>query len=112
MATLEDLRAAAMACPEAVEEAHWGAPGFRVNGKIFAQIAVKDWEAGGPCRAILKLEEGRRMLLCEVEPALFSPCVWGRNVSLFVALDDIPAEHLAELVRESWRNVAPKRLLK
>lgn len=107
---MDDLRAAALACPGAVEKAHWGAPAFRVGTKIFAQVAVKDWEAGGPCRAILKLDEGRRMLLCEAEPAVFSPCVWGTNVSLFVALDEIEPDRLAELVRASWRTVAPKRL--
>lgn len=110
MATADDLRRAALACPEAVEQPHWGAPSFRVNGRIFAQIAVKDWEAGGPLRAILKLDEGRRMLLCEMEPEVFTPCVWGKSVSLFVALEAIEPGRLAELVEASWREVAPKRL--
>lgn len=110
MATVEDLRSAALACPEAVEQPHWGAPAFRVNSKIFAQVAVKDWEAGGSFRAILKLDEARRMLLCEVEPDIFSPCVWGKHVSLFVALDGIGVERLTELVADSWRTVAPRRL--
>lgn len=110
VATVDDLRRAALACPEAVEEPHWGAPAFRVAGRIFAQVAVKDWEAGGPLRAILKLDEGRRMLLCEAEPDVFSPCVWGKSMSLFVALEAIAAERLAELVADSYGQVAPKRL--
>ncbi|WP_199555189.1 hypothetical protein [Sandaracinobacteroides hominis] len=50
------------------------------------------------------------MLLCEIEPAVFSPCVWGKSVSLFVALEGIEAERPAERVRHSWRQVAPGRL--
>jgi hypothetical protein len=109
VASVDDLRAAALACPGAHEQAHWGAPAFRVGTRIFAQVAVKDWEAGGPYRAILKLDEGRRMLLCEAEPAVFSPCVWGTNVSLFVALEGLEPDRLSELVEASWRTVAPKR---
>lgn len=111
MASVDDLRSAALSCPGAVEQPHWGAPAFRVNGRIFAQIAVKDWDAGGPCRAILKLDEGRRMLLCEVEPDIFAPCVWGKSTSLFVSIASIPPDRLAELVAASWRQTAPKRLM-
>ena len=110
MASPDDLRAAALACVGAVEQPHFGAPAFRVGGRIFAQIAVRDWQAGGPFRAILKPGEDRRMLLCEAEPAIFSPCVWGRSVSLFVALDSIDAGWLRELVHESWLQIAPSRL--
>ncbi len=112
MATASDLRAAAMALPEAVEMPHFGAPSFRVRGRIFAQVAVKDWEAGGALRAILKMPEDRRLLLCEVEPDVFSPCNWGATRFLFVALDGVDAGRLAALVGESWRMVAPKRLMR
>jgi hypothetical protein len=110
VATVADLRAAALACPEAVEAPHWGAPAFRVNGRIFAQVSVGDQQSGGPLRAILKLDEGRRLLLCEVEPEVFSPCVWGRFVGLHVMLDGIGADRLAGLVQDSWRRVALRRL--
>ena len=54
----DDLRAAALALPEAEEKDHFGAASFRVNGKIFAQLAVRDG-----ARAILKLPQGRREFL-------------------------------------------------
>ncbi|MFN7400477.1 MAG: hypothetical protein ACK5SX_15795 [Sandaracinobacter sp.] len=92
MATIEDLRAAALALPEAVEMPHFGAPSFRVKGRIFAQLAVKDLESDGPKRAILKLPEDRRLMLCEVE------------------LDGVEPDRLDELVTDSWRMVASKRL--
>ncbi len=102
----DDLRAAALALPEAEEKDHFGAPSFRVNGKIFAQIAVRDG-----AKAILRLPQGRRELLWEVRPEAFTPCVWGKSISCYVALEAIEPDELAELVRASWIEVAPKRLI-
>ena len=106
-ATADDLRAAALALPEAVEVPHFGAPSFRVNGKIFAQIAVKD-----AAFAILKLPRERQEMLCEVRPEVFQRALWGRTVFHQVVLDRIEPDELAELVRDSWREVAPRRLTK
>ena len=101
----EHLRAAALALPEAEEKDHFGAPSFRVNGKIFAQIAVRDG-----AKAILKLPKARRDLLFEVRPEVFTKGAWGRMVVFYVTLDAIEPDELAELVRASWAEVAPKRL--
>ena len=106
-ATAEDLRAAALALPEAVEVPHFGAPSFRVNSKIFAQIVVKDG-----ARAILKLPRERQELLAEARPETFQRAFWGRTVFHQVVLDRIEPAELAELVRDSWREVAPRRLTK
>ena len=103
--TSDDLRSSALALPEAVEQDHFGAPSFRVRGKIFAQLAVRE-----PGKAILKLPRGRREWLWEVRPEVFTPCVWGKSVSCYVALEGVEAGELAELVRESWAEVVPKRL--
>ncbi|WP_174301636.1 MmcQ/YjbR family DNA-binding protein [Caulobacter sp. S45] len=102
----DDLRAAALALPEAEEKDHFGAPSFRVNGKIFAQIAVRD---GG--KALLRLPQGRRELLWEVRPEVFTPSVWGKIISCYVALEGIEPDELAELVRASWAEIAPKKLV-
>ena len=102
----DDLRAAALALPETEEKDHFGAPSFRVNGKIFAQIAVRDG-----AKAIFRLPRGRRELLWEVRPEVFTPCVWGKSVSCYAALEGVEPDELAELVRSSWAEVAPKRLL-
>ena len=101
----EDLRAAALSLPGTEEKDHFGAPSFRVNGKIFAQIAVRD---GG--KALLRLPGGRRELLWEVRPEVFTPSIWGKIISCYVALEGIEPDELAELVRVSWTEVAPKRL--
>lgn len=106
-ATAGDLRTAALALPQAVEVPHFGTPSFRVNGKIFAQLAVADGS-----RAILKLPKGRQDLLFEVRPEAFAPAVWGRSVSCYVELAQVAPDELAELVEASWRNVAPKALVR
>ena len=102
----DDLRRAALVLPGAEEKDHFGAASFRVNGKIFAQTAV-----GEGSKAILRLPKGRRELLWEVRPEVFTPSVWGRIISCYVALDAIEPDELAELVRASWTAVAPKRLV-
>ena len=102
----DDLRAAALALPAVEEKDHFGAPSFRVNGKIFAQIAVRDG-----AKALLKLPKGRRELLWEVRPEVFTQSVWGRIISCYVALEGVEPDELAELVRASWAEVAPRRLV-
>jgi hypothetical protein len=102
MATPDDLRRAALARPEAVEVDHFGAPSWRVNGKIFAQLTRE------PGRAILKLPKDRQILLFELRPEVFAPAVWGRLTWSFVTLDAIAAEELDDLVETAWRLVAPK----
>jgi hypothetical protein len=104
MATPEDLRQAALAQPEAVEVDHFGAPSWRVGGKIFAQLTRE------PGRAILKLPPDRQTLLFEVRPEVFAPAVWGRLTWSYVTLDAIEADELAGLVETAWRLVAPKGL--
>ncbi len=104
--TPDDLRAAALVLPDAEEMDHFGAPSFRVKGKIFAQIAVREGT-----KAILRLPKGRRELLWEVRPEAFTPCVWGKIVSCYVALEAVEPDELGELVRASWAEVAPKRLV-
>ncbi|QMW23127.1 MmcQ/YjbR family DNA-binding protein [Sandaracinobacteroides saxicola] len=122
MATLEDLRAVAMGLPEAVEMPHWEVTSFRVGGKIFAQetlppkgAQISDRPKGevavpGATYAIVNVPEHRRELLAEVRPEMFSVAVWGSWRGLRLRLDLIEVEELAELVRDAWVRLAPKRL--
>ena len=101
----DDLRATAMALPQVEERDHFGVPSWRLNGKIFAQLARR------PGVAILKLPKPRQELLMEVRPKAFVRAMWGRTVYCEVVLDRIDPDELGELVEASWREVAPKRLL-
>ena len=105
-ATLDDLRAAALALPQAVEKEHFSAPAFRVGEKIFAQIAVKTPEV-----AILRPPRQRAELLWEAEPDTFFRIPWGARAAFGVVLERIELAMLKELVQASWRETAPKALV-
>ena len=94
-----------MALPKVEERDHFGVPSWRLNGRIFAQLARR------PGVAILKLPKPRQELLMEVRPQAFVRAMWGRTVYCEVILDQIDPGELDELVEDSWREVAPRRLL-
>lgn len=106
MLTPDDIRAVALAQPEAYEEPHFDIPSFRVAKKIFCTIH-KDHP-----RIMLKLDPEDQRNLSDGETIEPVPGYWGRNGSTFVWYEKLPPERLAELMRMAWANVAPKRLLK
>ncbi|HEY5290302.1 MAG TPA: MmcQ/YjbR family DNA-binding protein [Caulobacteraceae bacterium] len=106
MVTFESIAAWALALPEAVEADHFGAPSFRVAGKIFATVR-RD-----PPRLMVKLGADDQHNLCQGHPDLIQPVpgYWGRKGATFVdyaKIDDTLAEMLLRL---AWIGVAPKRL--
>lgn len=109
MATLEDLRAAALAMPEAVEAPHFHLTSFRIGKRIFAQ---ETQPKGMPdaTYAIVNVPEARREMLAEVDPDAFTIATWGAWRGLRVRLDRVDAETLADLVSDAWEAIAPKRL--
>jgi hypothetical protein len=103
--TVDDLRALALALPEAEEHDHFGRPSFRVRGKIFATVL----EADG--RTNLKLPREEHEALVASDPETFGTVTWGALIRTSVRLDRVDPAELAELVEEAWRGVAPKRLV-
>ena len=79
--TLDDLRRRALAQPGAVEADHHGIPSFRVGGKIFATIHLKE------PRLMVKLDPEDQHNLAEAHPGVVTPVPgsWGRKGSTFVA---------------------------
>jgi predicted DNA-binding protein (MmcQ/YjbR family) len=79
--TSEDLRRIALALPGAVEADHFGMPSFRVGGKIFATIHLKE------PRLMVKLDPEDQHNLAETHPDVVMPVPgsWGRKGSTFVA---------------------------
>ena len=106
MPGVEALRQIAIALPQVEERDHFGTPSWRIDGKIFAQMA----QAQTANTAILKLPRARQDILFEVRPETFTPAVWGRLVWCTINLDRIETGELAALVRSAWLEVAPKRL--
>src|SRR5690606_14503245 len=108
---LERLRAICLALPEATEKIAWGDPTWRVRDKIFA-MQKGNYEGGRPS-VWLKVEGDGQGMLVEARPALFfvPPYVGHKGwVGVHMDAKTIPWPLLEELVRESYRLVAPKRL--
>lgn len=102
MATIKDLRRLSLALPGAHEVTYRGDPWFNVGRKTFALFTDG--------RAILKLDRGHQELLFEVRPQTFEKCKVATAYWAWVELADVGEDELAELVREAWTQVVPKRV--
>jgi hypothetical protein len=104
--TADDLRAIALALPEATEQVTWEThPTFRVRGKIFA-ILSEDGES-----ATLKATREEQAALLALDPETFSPASHvGRFGWVAVRLASVDPGHLEDLLSEAWSRAAPKRL--
>lgn len=108
-AALDKLRAVCLPLPEASEEGGVGNPTFKVRGKIFAMRHPHD----GRMSVWLKAPPGAQGALVHTSPQVFFvPPYVGHHGWVGAWLDsDLDWEHLAELIEESYRMTAPKRLI-
>jgi hypothetical protein len=107
---LDRLRAICLALPEAAERETWGQATFRVREKIFA-VAVHG-NGNERARMTCKGRAGLQTALVEADPVrFFVPPYFGPKGWIGVYLDDgTDWDDLADLVEESYRMTAPKRL--
>ena len=108
MEPLDQLRAICLALPEAVEAGGVGDPTFKVRDKIFAMRHLHDDRWSMWCKA----PAGVQQLQVETDPErFFVPPYVGHHgwvgVYLDVALD---WDEIADLIEDSYRITAPKRL--
>ena len=105
---IDRLRAICLALPEAVEKEAWGDPTFRVREKIFAMEKRGDGRISVWCKA----PPGSQMVLVGADPErFFVPPYVGHKGWIGMRLDDGPDwSEVAEVVRRSYRLIAPKRL--
>ena len=109
MLTRDDIRAAALALPEAHEDLHRGKPTFRVGKRIFAMLGVEgparpgagmfDPLDGGAPVALVKLDRDDQLNLAAAHPEAIVP------------VSDYPHHGWTHVWLE-WVCVAPKRLSK
>jgi hypothetical protein len=106
---LDRLRAVCLKLPEAVEAGGVGNPSFKVRGKIFA---MQHGHEGRPS-AWMKAAEGVQELLAGSQPdRFFRPPYVGHHGWVGTWLDvEQDWDELADLVEESYRMTAPKRLV-
>ncbi len=109
---LRRLRRICLALPEASEKETWGAPTWRVRDRIFA-MQKGNFEGGRPS-LWLKAPDGDQAALVASDPhRFFAPPYVGHKgwVGLYLDGPSVDWEELAELVEESYRLIAPKRLV-
>jgi predicted DNA-binding protein (MmcQ/YjbR family) len=105
---LDRLRSICLDCPEATEQETWGNPTFRVREKIFAMPRSDDGRLSLWCKA----PPGVQDILVGADPArFFVPPYVGHRGWIGVRLDGaVDWDEVADLVGESYRMTAPKRL--
>lgn len=107
MVTERDVRRVALSLPETTEKPSYGTPGFRVKDKLFARIreerdvlVVWCWDLG----------EKEQLIASEPEKFFTTPHYDG-HPTVLVRLSAVDMDELTELLTESWRIRAPKRLV-
>jgi predicted DNA-binding protein (MmcQ/YjbR family) len=112
-APLARLRNLCLGLPESHEVEAWGEPTFRVRNKLFAMYAAANNHHGGGRPAVwCKAGPGNQALMVQAAPArFFVPPYVGPSGWVGVWLDGaVDWPELADLLRDSYRLVAPKRL--
>jgi hypothetical protein len=107
MATARDLRSIALSLPEATEKPMHGTPAFYVRNKFFTKLSHDGRTA---VVHVDSLEEKKVLLATEPRKLTTTPHYDGYRMVL-VVLAKVTKAELRDLVTESWRLRAPKKLL-
>ncbi len=111
---LARLRRLCLALPAAHEVEAWGEPTFRVRNKMFAMYAASNNHHGGGRHAVwCKASPVNQRLMVEAAPdRFFVPPYVGPSGWIGVWLDGkIDWKELGDLLADSYRMIAPKKLL-
>ena len=107
-ATLKRLRTICLRLPEAVEAGGVGNPSFKVRDKIFA---MQHGHEGRPSCWVKAAAGMQELLTGHDSERFFRPPYVGQHGWVGVRLDGkVDWDELADLVEESYRLTAPKRL--
>jgi hypothetical protein len=103
----DDVRRIALSLPATTEKPSYGTPGFRVKDKLFARIREE--------RDVLVVwcwDLGEKDALIASEPKkFFTTPHYAGHPTVLVRFTAVDANELQELLTESWRIRAPKKLV-
>lgn len=109
MITHDDIRRIALSLPGAYEQASYGGrPSFRTKPRGFCWIRDEPEALVVPVES---LDEKEAMLASEPQKFFTTPHYDGYPTVL-VRLDAVDVDEATELITESWRLNAPKKLVK
>ena len=104
---LSDVRKLALALPEVTEEPHFHRTSFRVRGKIFATAVADE-----PYLNLMVGESAREPALA-MYPQFVEKLMWGKKVvGIRLDLRRVIRDTAADLLRQAWREKAPKSIRK
>jgi hypothetical protein len=104
--TEDDVRAAALCLPETTEKPSYGTPGFRVKDKLFARIREE-----GDVLVVWCEDLGEKDALIASEPGkFFTTPHYDGHPTVLVRFGAVDRDELLELLTDSWRVRAPKRV--
>jgi hypothetical protein len=102
-----DVRRIALALPATTEKSSYGTPGFRVKDRLFARIREE-----GDVLVLWCADEGEKHGLINAEPhKFFTTPHYDGYALVLVRFEAIDVPELTELLTDSWRLRAPKRLV-
>jgi hypothetical protein len=104
--SLSDVRAIALALPEAEEGTSYGTAAWRVKGKLFAR-ALEDASS-----IVIKVDLDARDGLVAASPEAFVVTPHYQNYPMMVVkLGAVPRGLLHDLLIEAWRRTAPPKVV-
>lgn len=108
MVSIDGLRTLALSFPETSEQPHFEKTSFRVGKKIFVTLDV------AKLQACIKLSEADQDIFCLGDNAAMFPVPnkWGKQGWTNIDLDKVHEDMLADAVKLSYFNSAPKKLVK
>lgn len=104
--TANDIRAQALALPEALEQPHFERVSFRVRGRIFATLPPE----GDHVVLKLPVEVKESLRQTDANAVIPLPGAWDKGGWTQIAIRRMEAAKLADLVRLAWAQVAPQSL--
>ena len=106
MSTWATVKKLGKKLPEVQESTWWNTPSLRIRKKSFVRLREPDV-------IVVLVDQEEKEVLLQAEPDIFfqTPHYEGYPAVL-VRLSAIEPEELAEVLTESWRRVAPKRVIK
>lgn len=107
-----DLREYAMTFPEVTEDFPWGHRAMKVKGKVFVFLGGE--KNPKELSLSVKLPQSRDMAvdLPFAEPTGYGMGKHGWVTASFTKIADVPMDLLRAWIEESYRAIAPKKLLK
>ena len=104
--TFQQVTELALAFPGVEATSSFGAPSLKVKGKFMARLREPD------VMVLKPIEDDEQQFLMGTQPDVFFLTDHYRGYpTILIRLSKIDPQHLRELIDQSWRRLAPKKLL-